>query len=619
MIRRFESLPNEIFLIIFSNLSWSELLISFWSLNKRFNILICSILSRIDNQFNSGIVINEPGLSISQYYSILFPLIFDSSSSSSVACCIRRIHFDGTNSSACDLINELLFNNDTKILRFPNLKLLVLTRCLLMKPLIENLPFLIKHQLDELMLTLDEDIIELAQQRKQPSRNRFCEKKLMTTFKELIRQLFSSECRLTLLRLDIICKDSYLDLHQSLTSGNNISSNSIHVKYQTCCMTLRRLYIHIEYTCFLEQLIEHVPLIEQLFVKFRHSLDTTRRSESDIEILMKTNGNWFDKVPNLQCFTLKTYVDNDFEFAYLKWILNNVNHVEKLKIHLINSSLYGTDNVIWNSVIDANFIRQYCMPDRVINLTHFNFRIISKCKLPINNIEKIIQSFKIHPFFIDHQWTNVKCFFDPIESDQYLSSSMIYKPRFFNNYIYFNKFLNWPYIRHVSIYLHSCLYLYLEQFDQLFPNAFCIKVNMTSSNDSIDENITRARLLANFISMPIQLKYLRINKFKWLLDMVQYASDELRKNALNTVRYAEFNVPSCHRASIKSIHIGKNLVPFLSTYMPNIQTLRLWRLDDFPWTSSMYTLNRKTIHNELSCPVEGERKSKCFQKDLIVL
>ncbi|CAF4845019.1 unnamed protein product, partial [Rotaria sp. Silwood2] len=60
-------------------------------------------------------------------------------------------------------------------------------------------------------------------------------------------------------------------------------------------MTLRRLYIHIEYTCFLEQLIEHVPLIEQLFVKFRHSLDTTRRSESDIEILMKTNGNWFDK------------------------------------------------------------------------------------------------------------------------------------------------------------------------------------------------------------------------------------------------------------------------------------------------------------------------------------
>ncbi|CAF4509946.1 unnamed protein product, partial [Rotaria sp. Silwood2] len=35
----------------------------------------------------------------------------------------------------------------------------------------------------------------------------------------------------------------------------------------------------------------------------------------------------------------------------------------------------------------------------------------------------------------------------------------------------------------------------------------------------------------------------------------------------------------------ESIHIGENLVPLLSTFMPHLQTLRLWRPDDFPWTS----------------------------------
>jgi hypothetical protein len=36
------------------------------------------------------------------------------------------------------------------------------------------------------------------------------------------------------------------------------------------------------------------------------------------------------------------------------------------------------------------------------------------------------------------------------------------------------------------------------------------------------------------------------------------------------------------------IRVGKNLVPFLRRHMPRLQTLRLWRPDDFPWTSSMY-------------------------------
>ncbi|CAF3971907.1 unnamed protein product, partial [Rotaria sp. Silwood1] len=63
------------------------------------------------------------------------------------------------------------------------------------------------------------------------------------------------------------------------------------------------------------------------------------------------------------------------------------------------------------------------------------------------------------------------------------------------------------------------------------------------------------------------------------------ASDELRTNALSTVRYVEFCLPSSCTSSNELIHIGQYLVPFLSTYMPHLQTLRLWRLDDFPWTT----------------------------------
>ncbi|CAF3094447.1 unnamed protein product, partial [Rotaria sp. Silwood2] len=64
------------------------------------------------------------------------------------------------------------------------------------------------------------------------------------------------------------------------------------------------------------------------------------------------------------------------------------------------------------------------------------------------------------------------------------------------------------------------------------------------------------------------------------------ASDKLRITALYSVLYAEFNLPSCHIGSNESIHIGKNLISFLGSYIPYLETLRLWRSDDFPWTSS---------------------------------
>ncbi|CAF5154487.1 unnamed protein product, partial [Rotaria sp. Silwood1] len=52
-----------------------------------------------------------------------------------------------------------------------------------------------------------------------------------------------------------------------------------------------------------------------------------------------------------------------------------------------------------------------------------------------------------------------------------------------------------------------------------------------------------------------------------------------------SLRYAAFGISSCHIGADSSTHIGKQLVPFLNTYMPYLQTSRLWRPDDFPWTS----------------------------------
>ncbi|CAF4753989.1 unnamed protein product, partial [Rotaria sp. Silwood2] len=78
MITTIEALPNEILLCIFSHLEWFDMLTCLWSLNIRFNSLICSILSVNNNLLNSGLVIKR-GLSYNKCCSILFPLILNSS------------------------------------------------------------------------------------------------------------------------------------------------------------------------------------------------------------------------------------------------------------------------------------------------------------------------------------------------------------------------------------------------------------------------------------------------------------------------------------------------------------------------------------------------------------
>ncbi|CAF1560315.1 unnamed protein product [Rotaria sordida] len=86
---------------------------SFWSLNKRFNSFICFKFSINSN----GIVISKRCLS---------------------------------------------FNHE-KVLRFVNLKKLILTECYFTLRLIENLSLLIQYQLDEFILTFDKDIFKSFQ------------------------------------------------------------------------------------------------------------------------------------------------------------------------------------------------------------------------------------------------------------------------------------------------------------------------------------------------------------------------------------------------------------------------------------------------------------------------
>ncbi len=121
----------------------------------------------------------------------------------------------------------------------------------------------------------------------------------------------------------------------------------------------------------------------------------------------------------MEDFKLKSLIVNDLEFGYLKWILNNVNHVKKLEINLHSGYIWNRNDIIWRSFIDANFIRQYCLPDRIINLKDFRFYICANCQLSSNDIFRTINSFKIDSFFIDHQWTDVKCFYNENISMKY--------------------------------------------------------------------------------------------------------------------------------------------------------------------------------------------------------
>ncbi|CAF0967810.1 unnamed protein product, partial [Rotaria sordida] len=363
--------------------------------------------------------------------------------------------------------------------------------------------------------------------------------------KQLLCQLFSAQCKLKSLRLDI--SNEFRDgvIHHCLPSNSYHSSNFIQCQLQSCCTTLRRLHIRLNQTCFFENLIEYVPNLEEMSVEFDDTMGSYALRTLNIESLSQSNGNWFNKVPKLRCFSLKTFIKADSNIIYLKWLLNNINYIEKLQLHLRSDKLIETrcQNIL-KSFIDANFVRQYCLPNTIPNLIYFNFYIYSECQLSFNDIERITNSFKIHSFFILHQWTNVKCLFDPIMSCQHLFSSFINTSQISDNIINYSYIFNWPDTGNIWFKMYPSLYLFLEQFTELSPNISCIKVYRDNfSSTLIKRNQIREKVFANLISMTVQLKYLQVERFEWLLHIVQYIPDEQVMNALSTVRYVEFGPP----------------------------------------------------------------------------
>ncbi|CAM4849547.1 unnamed protein product [Rotaria magnacalcarata] len=153
--------------------------------------------------------------------------------------------------------------------------------------------------------------------------------KQVNLIKVLVCRLFSAQCQLTPLRLDISNEFHCGIIHRSLSSNFDLFPNLIQYQVQSCNITLRRLHIRLNHSRFLESLIDYVPNLEQISVEFDSSLEFDTLWKSTIEALRQSNENWFNKVPKLQCFSLKTSIDDDLEFIYLKWLLNNLNYVKK--------------------------------------------------------------------------------------------------------------------------------------------------------------------------------------------------------------------------------------------------------------------------------------------------
>ncbi|CAF3182013.1 unnamed protein product [Rotaria sp. Silwood2] len=296
----------------------------------------------------------------------------------------------------------------------------------------------------------------------------------MLMFKEFLRTLFSDKCRLISLEVDISNDDSAVDIHGCF-SLSSISINNVVV---THCMTLRYLHIHLIYGYFLEHIIEHVPILETLSVIFKDSLMKESSYKPKMKRFASTILNWYEKMPKLKCFSLKSVILDDLQLVYLKWIINNVYYIEKLKVRLdIETRTNET------KVIDVNYLREYIMPDILIHLIDFDFYIVLKCKLLFeNDIEKIIDSFKNDRIFIDHHWTNVKCYFDRVLLCQHISSVRIIKSKLFDDIIDYPMIFDWENIKCMKIDLCPTIYSFLTKFDKIYSNIRSIQFNIGRHN-----------------------------------------------------------------------------------------------------------------------------------------
>ncbi|CAF2872673.1 unnamed protein product [Rotaria sp. Silwood2] len=114
--------------------------------------------------------------------------------------------------------------------------------------------------------------------------------------KQIIRQLFSSKCQLTCLRLNMINDSSDYRIHESFSPYYDIYSSEIDNQLNTNCMTLRYLYIKIVFGYFIEYVIEHVPALEILSITFKYSLIREFLHQMRMIQFVPTISNWNDKV-----------------------------------------------------------------------------------------------------------------------------------------------------------------------------------------------------------------------------------------------------------------------------------------------------------------------------------
>lgn len=114
--------------------------------------------------------------------------------------------------------------------------------------------------------------------------------------KQLLRRLFSSQCQLRTLRLDIDYGLRYDTVLSCLASNSYISTNFIQSQSEFCCVTLRHLHVRLICTFVLENLVQHLPSLEKLSVEFIFSLGFNSSRQWNVETLRQSNENWFNNV-----------------------------------------------------------------------------------------------------------------------------------------------------------------------------------------------------------------------------------------------------------------------------------------------------------------------------------
>ena len=113
---------------------------------------------------------------------------------------------------------------------------------------------------------------------------------------ELFRRLFSPQCQLRTLRLDIDYILTNSTLRSCLQGNSSLSTNFIQHQLEFCCVTLRQLHIRVICTFVLENLVQRLPNLEKLSVEFDFSLGFDSSGKWNVNTLKQSNENWFNKV-----------------------------------------------------------------------------------------------------------------------------------------------------------------------------------------------------------------------------------------------------------------------------------------------------------------------------------